>query len=719
MNEEVMRKKIITALIFLGFTTILSQLILIRELLNVFQGNELIIGLILCIWMLLTAAGSRFGQRFLKIVDHRRLISRFFMIAGILPTITIFLLYILEIQLFPPGTAKGLIVVFIFCMGLLLPFCMASGILFTLLASILSGISRKNRISQAYGWESAGSTIAGMLFSLCLVYLLRTFQVLALVAAINLLVYFMLFPIVKQGWRDFIIPGIFLILSVIMMISPADRWVKSFHFKNQRLVYTKDTPYGNIAVTLTAGQYNFYENGALLFSTENHQMNEESVHYTLLQHTLPEKILVVSGGIIGIAKQALKYRSIRSVDYFEINPWMVKAERRFSDTITTRSMHILTKDARRWIKKSPPIYDAIIVNTPDPMNAQVNRYYTVEFFQEAKRALRPHGVFSISLSPTVNYMSSDARDINRVIYQSLKNVFRDVEVIPGERNYFIASQDPIQLDIANRIQLAGIENEYVNQYYIEDELLKQNSRQIMDEITVKDGTINTDLAPLAYFLQIRYWLNKFQEKGLLMIILSIIIVLMMFVLRRISPVAAGVFTGGFAGASTEFLILIIIQILYGYVYQMLGIIIAFYMIGLTLGTIIPVYPSGKIPARSYLVIQFIMILLVLLIPLITIYATRHNIIPGWVTQAFLFTVTAAIALAAGLEFNMASNIESQKNEKVAGNLYGVDLAGAAGGTLLTSLFFFPLLGLWYTCLVIALLILASIIMMVISMKKYT
>ena len=42
----------------LGVTAMSTQVIMIRETLAVFQGNELIIGLFLGIWMLLTAAGA-------------------------------------------------------------------------------------------------------------------------------------------------------------------------------------------------------------------------------------------------------------------------------------------------------------------------------------------------------------------------------------------------------------------------------------------------------------------------------------------------------------------------------------------------------------------------------------------------------------------------------------------------------------------------------------
>jgi spermidine synthase len=720
-NSTISRRWLVIALIVLGFTTILSQLIVIREFLNVFQGNELIIGMILSIWMLLTAIGSRLGQQFLSITGSVKITSRLFLMLGILPAIVIFLLYLLERQLFPTGTAKDLVAVFMFCMGLMLPGCLVSGILFTMLASILSGASGKNSVSEAYGWESAGSTVAGILFSLCLAYMLRTFQLLALLTLINLLLYIFLFPKADRKWRFFIMPVILLVVSIFLFISPVDRWIKSFHFKNQELVYTKDTPYGNVAVTLTAGQYNFYENGTFLFSTENQLMHEEAIHFALLQHFNPKKIMIVSGGIKGMVKQALKYRSVRSIDYFEINPWLVRAEERFSTSLSMPLLRTISKDARKWIRKSSGEYDAIIINTPDPSNARINRYYTLEFFREAKHALRTNGVFSVSLSPTVNYMNTDAKKINRVIYQTLKKVFHQVKVIPGERNYFIASDGIIGIDIARRIRHASIENEYVNPYYIDDELLMQYNRQMMDEIAVGSAVVNTDMSPLAYFLQIRYWLSIFHGNSLIMPIILLIPILILFlaVLRKASPVTIGIFTGGFAGASSEFLILIAFQILYGYVYQMLGIIIAFYMIGLTLGTFVGVHNSGSALVRSYTMVQFILLLMVLLIPVIIVSAVRFVIIPEWVIQAFLFTFTAAIAFAAGLEYNMASKLERHKIERVAGNLYAIDLAGAAGGTLLTSLICFPLLGLLNTCLVIVALVTMSITVMVISRKKYS
>ena len=51
----------------LGSTSIIAQVILLREFLSVFSGNELVIGLVLANWMILTGLGAYLGQYPLKI----------------------------------------------------------------------------------------------------------------------------------------------------------------------------------------------------------------------------------------------------------------------------------------------------------------------------------------------------------------------------------------------------------------------------------------------------------------------------------------------------------------------------------------------------------------------------------------------------------------------------------------------------------------------------
>jgi len=49
-----------------GFSSMVSQVVMIRIFLEIFSGVELVTGVILCNWMLLSAAGAFLGSLFVK-----------------------------------------------------------------------------------------------------------------------------------------------------------------------------------------------------------------------------------------------------------------------------------------------------------------------------------------------------------------------------------------------------------------------------------------------------------------------------------------------------------------------------------------------------------------------------------------------------------------------------------------------------------------------------
>jgi spermidine synthase len=490
------------------------------------------------------------------------------------------------------------------------------------------------------------------------------------------------------------------------------------HFKGQQLVYSKDTPYGNVAVTQTNGQYNFYENSTLVFSTDNTIMPEEAVHFTLLQRSSAEKVMIVSGGLTSMVPQVLKYTNVLSVDYFEINPWLIHIEEKYLQTPVSNRLRVVTKDARQWLKKCNKEYDAVLINAPDPSSAQINRYFTLEFFQEVKKALKQSGVISISLSSTANYMSKEALEINRMVFRTLNQVFSQVVILPGERNYFLASDSSLRTDIAKAVQEAGVENDMVNGYYINDLMLMKRSNQMKAELESGPAEVNSDLSPQAYLLQIVYWWNTFKGRSLFFpaLILFLMAGIITLALRKARPVAFGVFTGGFAGAAAEFLVLIMFQVFFGYIYQMIGLIVACYMIGLTTGALC----DGKWYAgnvwNKYIGLQCLLLVLVLFVPLVaTLPGQIHNL-QEWVLQSALLSITFFIALTTGLEFNLAGRLEPGSPGQAAGILYSLDLAGASTGTMVVSLLFFPLLGLWKTCLIMAGLVFGGMLYLLFSGK---
>ncbi|TET70243.1 MAG: hypothetical protein E3J45_00345, partial [Candidatus Zixiibacteriota bacterium] len=51
---------------YLGFLSLVAQTILLREMLAVFSGNEIVLGAILAFWLLWVGLGSLFGNWFSK-----------------------------------------------------------------------------------------------------------------------------------------------------------------------------------------------------------------------------------------------------------------------------------------------------------------------------------------------------------------------------------------------------------------------------------------------------------------------------------------------------------------------------------------------------------------------------------------------------------------------------------------------------------------------------
>ena len=73
----------------LGMSSLMTQIITLREFMNVLAGNELIIGLILANWLLLTGFGSYLG-RFAGSLKHPvRWLVTLQVIIAILPFLSI------------------------------------------------------------------------------------------------------------------------------------------------------------------------------------------------------------------------------------------------------------------------------------------------------------------------------------------------------------------------------------------------------------------------------------------------------------------------------------------------------------------------------------------------------------------------------------------------------------------------------------------------------
>lgn len=676
------------SLIVLGITSLVTQIIIIREFLSVFQGNELVIGIILANWMLITGFGSYLGKYSNRIKEPVRISFIAQIAMGVLPFITVFLLNYLKNIVFLPGSLVGVLEIFFGSFILLLPFCLLSGFLFTFLSAELSFVHKSKRIDIAYALESFGSLAGGILFSFILVFLITPFQVLTILLILNLFVAVWINLRYRKIMVIIAFSVIVVLVSGLTFFFRFDRFVKGFLYPNQEIVYLKETPYGNLAVTKIGEQHNFYENQVLLFNTLNFIANEEAVHYAMVQHRNPQNILVISGGVSGIIQEILKY-PVGKVDYLEINPWLVKTGEMFYKKLEDSRIQIYNKDARLFLRDNHGPYDIILVNLPAPSTTNLNRYYTIEFFRQLESCMSPDGVVSMDLPSTGNYAGEEANIVNSLIFNTLKKIFANVILIPGEKNFYLASNNTVGFNITGKIEEMNIENQYVNRYYLDDTLILNRSNFFMAQLD-KNAGINRDFEPSAYFHQISSWLSYYKFN--MWAFGGIVFLVMIIFMIRLNAVQVGMFAGGFAASSSEMILLIAFQIIYGYVYLMTGIIIAVFMGGLTLGAIIGRKIIKTPGPFSYSSNQLAIGLFALLLPLLINVAkpiTGHQ----YIVHSLFLVLTLLISFLVGSLFSIASRIQKGNVSAVTASIYSSDLAGSAFGALIVSAFLIPLIGL--------------------------
>ena len=161
-----------------------------------------------------------------------------------------------------------------------------------------------------------------------------------------------------------------------------------------------------------------------LFSTHNVEQIEETVHYAMAQRPDARRVLLISGGVSGTAREVLKY-PVEAVDYVELDPLILEVARRFlPESLADPRIHVIQADGRLFVRQTHERYDVVIVDVPDPSTSQLNRFYTREFFAEVRRILAPGGVLSFSLGTYENYLGKELARLIGVAHRTLRRSLR-------------------------------------------------------------------------------------------------------------------------------------------------------------------------------------------------------------------------------------------------------------------------------------------------------
>ncbi len=744
----------IAALALIGFTAVIAQVVLMRELIVVFHGNELALGLILAAWFFWTALGSSLLGRVICRVRNTRALTACLqgVVSFAFPLSIIAARFGRSAFQSIPGEILGPGPMLAASFIVLSLFCAVSGGLFAA-GSRLYGEAAHSPAASAtasvYLLEALGSGIGGILASLFLIRWFTPFQIAALLGLLNL-VSAALLGIRTPRRRGVVVAAVLLAFAGGIFPFGAGRleaWSLRILWKGFNLLATRNSVYGNLGVVATEGNRSLYENGLVMATAPDPAAAEEAVHYALLQHPSPQRLLLIGGGVNGSLEQALKHTSLSRVDYVELDPAILELARshfpsEWKAAEADPRVHVHHADGRLYLKSDAPAFDVIIVNLPDPQTAQLNRFYTVEFFDEVSRKLRRDGIFSFRLTGAENYISPQLAEFLRCINKTLHAVFAEVVVLPGDPIHFFASSqagsltaDPGQL--MERLRARQIQTAYVREYYIPFRMTQDRLAELEAQISPRPDTpVNHDFAPIAYYFDIALWSARFVPgqrtwfqsltrasfAGIALGLTLGLVVLtgLMSRIRAGMPrlrASAGfcVSAMGFTLIALEVLLLLGFQALYGYVYHQLAILTAGFMVGIALGTWRGLKPGsgaagssvGKTDARSLAALQGLAALSpILLVLLFQLLAVVHDPAGLWVVGQLVFPALAlGCGFLGGCQFPLASRIYFPVSGVAVGRigtLYALDLAGSCVGAVIVSIYFVPVFGFMKSALLIGL-----------------
>ncbi len=721
----------------LGVSALMTQLTLMRELLSVFMGNELIFGIVLGNWLLLTGIGSALGSTASRLKRPMAVLIVAQILVAVLPIGQVCLLRCLQNEefqrgllgsvVFIRGAEVGVTATVVSCFVLLAPYCLIAGYLLTLACRILAPKAKQDpsSIGQVYFLDNIGDVIGGLLFSFVLIYLLNLghFQILYFPAILNLLSACTVAILARRPILLGTAAAVTVATVAVISRFDLDQWSTGIEYAPQRVEYRGNSPYGNLVVTKSGRQLNFIQNGVPLFSTETSREAEETVHYAMAQRPDARRVLLISGGISGTVGEILKYGSDPQVglqlDYVELDPLILEVARRYlPGSLDDRRIRVINSDGRLFVKravlskkskKSKKRYDVVIVDVPDPSTSQLNRFYTREFFVEVKRVLTPDGVLAFSLGRYENFLSPELSNVIAVAHRTLGGgypggVFRNVLILPGGQVFFLASDGELTVEVARRLRQAGIESRWMNDDYLRHTLTARRLATVRGA-AAPDTPVNRDFSPVLYYYHLRLWMSKFKVRfGLLE---GGLLVVLVVYLVRIRPVPLAMFTTGFAASGLEVVLLVAFQILYGSVYFQVGVIVTMFMLGLGIGSLsmnrMLARPGSKHLTRKDLAkLELAIAVFAALLPVVLLsLGSLGGAAAAEASRLVIPVLALLLAVMVGMEFPLAGKLDFQGVTSTAARLYTADYLGAALGALLVSTLLIPLIGVWAVCLLTA------------------
>ncbi|HUS80672.1 MAG TPA: hypothetical protein VM283_05340, partial [Armatimonadota bacterium] len=739
------------ALVAGGFGAGVAQVLLLRELLTVAYGNELSMGILLACWLVWGAGGALLARRAregegpyggsARLMIVLACLPGPALVAGLLLARAGLLIFSSLPELCPAGGHSCPIISLVAgALGLrpgeaLSPGHMALlGLLAAAGPAALDGAqfavgcrlyartgTSAESLGVAYALDAIGHLLGGVVLAWAVVLALNPLASALVAGGINLAAALALALVALPGaLRPLrtLAAGVAVTAALALFAPGLNRASLAWRVPGQELLASVESIYGNLTITRQDpdGIY-LYQSG--VYSGASPPLVgtiDVFIHFAMLQHPAPERVLMIGGGVLGGLAEVLKYDPVL-VHYIELDGKLFDLARKWADegdvaALDDPRVEAVQGDGRRVVAGAAGgRWDVILVCLPDPSTAQLNRFYTAGFYRQARAALADGGVVAWEIPGADAYFSPALLRLHTCLLGTAQRELPALMRMPGEKTAYVAGRpDYLTEDwqeLERRMSERGVQSDYFAAL-LPDLLNPWTLDSVQETLqAAPPAPVNRDLRAIGYYLDQAWWMTQFHPgwaqllawvEGLTVGRLLLPALALALLLLALSPlrgvrgafVPLSVAVTGLLAMGIELALLLSFQALYGYVYHMVGVIVGAFMVGLAAGSVATsswLHGRSRWPVRAAMVATQLALAAVAMGIAAGLPALWSDAGPwlqsGWGAVLVFPLLTALVGLMVGVQFPLATAAwyDTGESPRAAAGLYAADLLGASAGAL--------------------------------------
>lgn len=529
-----------------GISSFVSQIILIRETITTFQIGEILIPYIISIWLITTSLSSYFSKKIVKI-EFSKIKIIYHNISTLL--IIIQILTLRSKNLFAPlGEELNILWSLLIIFVSVIEYTLISGIYFQKAAQENENI----RIRKIYILDCVGFILGSIMFYI----FSETLNIIQMLFILYILNSAVLIKNRKYSYKSLII----LIISIIALnqaynINPISKKLSQYY----------NTRYGKIEIYKIKEHDYIYYNSQRIFDYSDKELLERASIYSMFFSKKTENIACFSNSIY--LCQTISKVFKKKVFYIHYDKKLVDIQEKVHGKF--KDLTKINENPIRYFYKNNHKFDLIIINSSLPSTISETSLFSKSFIELLKKSLDTESGIYINIIPFPKTPDKYQKKALSIYITLLKETFKNVEVFYDDFILIFSSQNKIEPNYKLK------EFKHYLTYLLENKIKTEEIYQ-KKFFSIYKMSLLSDLSRTnSKILDLLLKISKYK----ILISILVLLVLIIYIEKNLSLMMFA----SFASFFSQYSVIILYQIKYGYIYKEISIILLLAMIGLYLG----------------------------------------------------------------------------------------------------------------------------------------